>query len=544
MKTFSMVRRALTPIRPALENEKRKNPCDLVGLIQRALPMIPLFLGVSTSAGTLSPPEIRPPVVLSLGEQRLLSVPGLARYSIGSPILRALPAPSGDRETLMIKAVKAGITDLWVWKKDGTAEHRPIEVRAWKKGLPTDLDRRISELSEVEVWVAGDPEKGRATYVAHGEVFTHAEAHRLGRLLETFPGEIDSRARLSEPLYTTGERALRTAILRSKWNADLELLADQESRSLIVRGGLADPRGKAEAEKTLRRACPLVTLEIDSMPDRNPTIHFKVFLLELRKNRSRSLGLDLPGLIPNALRVSRLGIHTALSIEAAIHALENDGSARILSQPELVVRAPGDAELFAGGEIPIESKTAYSSRVEWRSYGLTLKLKVQTASGRRVRTDIQTEVSHLDPHISSETIPGLQSNRMKTQVDATFDQPLFLSGLLQEGVKKSVRGLPLLKDIPVLGTLFGSQDFLEDRSELVAILLPSRAIPEAPRSAIGLDRPDGAVPLPRNWISPAEEIALRSAPEFPWNAFPSDSSAGPKPESGMAALSDDREFSP
>jgi hypothetical protein len=125
---------------------------------------------------------------------------------------------------------------------------------------------------------------------------------------------------------------------------------------------------------------------------------------------------------------------------------------------------------------------------------------------------------------------------MKTQVDATFDQPLFLSGLLQEGVKKSVRGLPVLKDIPVLGTLFGSQDFIEDRSELVAILLPSRALPEAPRSAIGLDLPTGSTPLPRNWISPADEIVLRSSPDFPWNAF--------EKENGTSEIARSEEFTP
>jgi len=479
-----------------------------------------LSFNLSARASSPAPPEERPPVILSLGEQRFLTIPGLARYSLGSPILKALPAPRGNKDAVLLKAVQAGITDLLVWKKDGTTEHRPIEVRAWKRGLVPDLERRMAELREVEVWVTGDPEKGHALYVAQGEVRSSAEATRLGRMLEMYPAEIESRARLSEALYLSGEHALRAVLARTKWGEDLELTADPESRMLLIRGGFPDPRVKSEAEKSLRRACPLASLEIDAMPDRNPTIHFKVFLLELRKNRSRSLGLDFPGLIPNALSVSPLGVHTALSLEAAIHALEDDGSARILSQPELVVRAPGDAELFAGGEIPIESKTAYSSNVQWRSYGLTLKLKVQNVSGRRVRTDIQTEVSHLDPqHSSSDSIPGLQANRMKTQVDATFDQPLFLSGLLQEGVRNSVRGLPLLKDIPILGLLFGSQDFLEDRSELVAILLPSRTLPEAPRIAIGLDRPTGPAPQPRNWISPQEEIAIRSAPDFPWNAF-------------------------
>jgi hypothetical protein len=168
-------------------------------------------------------------------------------------------------------------------------------------------------------------------------------------------------------------------------------------------------------------------------------------------------------------------------------------------------------------------------------------LKVQAASGRRVRVDVQTEVSHLDPKIGADAIPGLQANRMKTQVDATFGKPLFLSGLLQEGVKKAARGLPFLKDIPVLGALFGSREYLEDRSELVAILLPSRNVPEAPRVAAGIDRPGGSVPLPRNWISPEEESALRSSPDFPWNAFgqkapssPDGSPAGANSEADLA----------
>jgi hypothetical protein len=499
------------------------------------------LLVISAHAADLSGPEHRPPVVLSLGEQRYLTIPGLARYSIGSPILHALPAPGGNRDAVLVKAIKPGFTDLVVWKKDGSTEHRPIEVRAWGKGAVPDLARRLADLNEVEIWVTGDPEKGRATYVAHGDVTSAAEASRLGHLLETYPAEIESRVRMSEALYVAGEKSLRESVARAKWGEDLEVNADPESRTLLVRGGVADPKWKLEAEKTLRRACPLAAIEIDGMPDRNPTIHFKVFLLELRKNRTRSLGVDLPGSIPNALRVSHLGVQSALGIEAAINALESDGSARILSQPELVVRAPGEAELFAGGEVPIESKSAYSSQVEWRSYGLTLKLKVQNVAGRKVRTDIQTEVSHLDPHVTNpDSIPGLQANRMKTQVDATFDQPLFLSGLLQQDVKEAVHGLPLLKDIPVLGLLFGSRDFLEDRSELVAILLPSRTIPETPRTAVGMDHPEGDVPIPRNWISPQEEIAIRSSPNFPWNAFPTSTDA----QSALDDATPPADFSP
>lgn len=467
-------------------------------------------------------PEHRPPVIITQGEQRLISIPGLKRYSLGSGILHALPSPSGQKDSILLKATQPGVTDLWVWKKDGTSEHRPIEVRGWKKGMTPDLQRRLSELREVEIWVVGDPDKGRVGYLIQGTVTSEREARVISHLLDTYPEQIESQVSLSDSLYNSGEKGVRHWIEKSSRKEDLELVADPETKRLIVRGGLPDPKTRLAVIRSIHEVFPLVETEIDTMPDRNPTIHFKVFLLELRKNRTQALGIEYPGMIPAALRITNLGIQTALSIEATIHALETEGSARILSQPELVVRAPGEAELFAGGEIPIESKTVYSAHVDWRSYGLSLKLKVQGASGRRVRADVQTEVSHLDAKVSSDTIPSFQANRMRTQIDATFGKPLLLSGLLQEGVKREVKGLPFLKDIPVLGTLFGSKEFLEDRSELVAVLLPSRNVPEAPRSAIGMDRPIGAAPLPRNWISPEDEMLIRSSPNFPWNVFGED----------------------
>jgi pilus assembly protein CpaC len=54
-----------------------------------------------------------------------------------------------------------------------------------------------------------------------------------------------------------------------------------------------------------------------------------------------------------------------------------------------------------------------------------------------------------------------------------------LSGLLQDKIREEARGLPFLRNIPVLGALFGSEEFLKDRSELVVILLPTTSPPES-----------------------------------------------------------------
>jgi pilus assembly protein CpaC len=274
---------------------------------------------------------------------------------------------------------------------------------------------------------------------------------------------------------------------------------------------------------------PRAEVELSSLPDGAPTVHFRVYLLEMRRSRFGTLGLSWPASVPGAFQVDLGAIREALSLELAIQALEGEGSVRVLSNPELVVRAPGEAELFAGGEIPVRSTSKFRSDVTWKAYGLTLKLKVTHAAGDRVRLEIATEVSHLNPQVVDDPIPGLQSNRMRTQVDARFGEPLLLSGLLQEGTREQARGLPVLRRLPVLGRLFGSEDYLNERSELVAILVPRSSPPPPPAFARPAPLPS-VVPvleplstneaLVRPSVRPRTHWASRHSPTLPFTRSP------------------------
>src|SRR5262249_12530893 len=153
-------------------------------------------------------------------------------------------------------------------------------------------------------------------------------------------------------------------------------------------------------EKRIHTLFPPAQLEIESLPDSAPTVYFRVYLLELRKDRFSSLGLSWPASQEGAFRITTSGIQDFLALDLTLQELEGDGSARLLSNPELVVRAPGEAELFAGGELPIQQKGHYYSNITWKNYGLSLQLKVTHTTGDRVRLDISTEVSHLDPTIA------------------------------------------------------------------------------------------------------------------------------------------------
>jgi Flp pilus assembly secretin CpaC len=477
------------------------------------LPAAVLFFPLLALADT---PD-RAPIYLAVGEQRLINVPDLKRYSLGSDAVRALPDKGSD-EGILIKGVHPGLADLWVWKSDGSQEHRQIRVtQVSDESLDPGLARALGQLNEVEVHFAG------GGIVLRGEVASLREAAAIEAIVTTYPKQVHDETEPSDPFLDQSEEKLRNWLKKSAYSNRLELQRQDKTLWLSLKhGSLDDPREKDLLERKIHAIYPFALLQIDTLPDTAPTVHFKVFLLELQKTRFGSFGLGWPATQEGAFRVTTSAITNMLQLDLTLQELEGEGSAKILSNPELVVRAPGEAELFSGGELPIEMQSRFYSDVVWKNFGLTLKLNVTHSAGNRVRLDIFTEVSRLDPSLAGHTqsqLPGIQSSRMKTQVDAVYGRPLLLSGLLQQGTRQNAQGLPILRDIPVLGALFGSEDYQKDRSELVAILVPSAELPENPMERIERVLPKGPIPPPRSPANPAKDRELLNSPDYPWNAF-------------------------
>jgi hypothetical protein len=297
----------------------------------------------------------------------------------------------------------------------------------------------------------------------------------------------------------------------------------REEEGRIRVGGQFPPERAAQArrwENALRAIYPLLDWDVEQLTASGPMVFFRVYLLEVRKESMRSLGVRWPSLVQSAFVLQpQQPLSSTTSFEASLHALESQGGLKILSHPEIAVRSPGEAELFSGGEIPLRSHTRFQSTLQWKAFGLLLKLKVLETQGRRVRAEIQTEVSQLDHAIALDETPGIRANRLKTQVDATLGAPLVLCGMIQESTRKKAQGLPGLSSIPVLGSLFGSKDYQEERSELLAVLIPHTQSRPVDPETIAEDFPRGPVPPPRNWISPSDYVRIRNSKEFPWNAL-------------------------
>jgi pilus assembly protein CpaC len=94
---------------------------------------------------------------------------------------------------------------------------------------------------------------------------------------------------------------------------------------------------------------------------------------------------------------------------------------------------------------------------------------------------VQPEVSSIDPTasivVNNLTIPGLQTRRAKTVVEMRDGESFALAGLLRKDFQDTVRQVPLLGSIPIIGTLFRSTGFQHEETELVIIVTPRLVAP-------------------------------------------------------------------
>ncbi len=176
----------------------------------------------------------------------------------------------------------------------------------------------------------------------------------------------------------------------------------------------------------------------------------------------------------------------------AIKALERDGLVKMLAEPNLTAVSGETAKFLAGGEYPIPVvDTSGALSVTFKEFGVGLAFTPIVMSEGRISLKIETEVSELTSTgavtLSNISIPAIKKRQAKSVVELPSGGSLALAGLISESMRQNIDGFPGLKDLPVLGTLFRSRDFIKEETELVVIVTPYLVRPSARRE---LARPD------------------------------------------------------
>lgn len=165
------------------------------------------------------------------------------------------------------------------------------------------------------------------------------------------------------------------------------------------------------------------------------------------------------------------------SISAALDALAEEGLVSILAEPNLTALSGETASFLAGGEFPIPVASKDDEiKIEFKEFGISLAFTPTVLSRNRISLRVRPEVSELTDNgaitIAGLTIPALATRRAETTVELGSGQSFMIGGLLASDVQNAVSKFPGLGDLPVLGTLFRSQRFQRNESELVIMVTP------------------------------------------------------------------------
>lgn len=240
-------------------------------------------------------------------------------------------------------------------------------------------------------------------------------------------------------------------------------------------------------------------------------VMLKVTVAEVRRDLIKQMGIDLNGSLnygtasvnfnngtPFAVLGKQLGESNFVtgkfqSVSTTIRAMERAGVVRTLAEPNLTAISGEAASFIAGGEFPIPKgylcdplSHLCQPQIDFKKFGITLNFTPVVLAEGRISLRVMTEVSDLSndnalvlsgtssttDQTSSVTIPSIVVRRAETTVEIPSGGSLALAGLIKEQTKQAINGFPGLMQIPVLGTLFKSRDYLNNQTELMVLVTP------------------------------------------------------------------------
>jgi pilus assembly protein CpaC len=182
-----------------------------------------------------------------------------------------------------------------------------------------------------------------------------------------------------------------------------------------------------------------------------------------------------------------------LGIDAVLDTLEDRGMAKTLAEPTLIALSGQRASFLAGGEFPIPvvqngagggAGGTSSITVEFKPFGVSLGFTPTVLAGGVINLLVEPEVSSIDPTASITlnglTIPGLQTRRASTVLELRDGESFAIAGLLQRDFQTTIRQVPVLGQIPIIGTLFRSSSFQKGETELLIVVTPRLVAPIRP----------------------------------------------------------------
>jgi len=210
----------------------------------------------------------------------------------------------------------------------------------------------------------------------------------------------------------------------------------------------------------------------------------------------------------NGFQASTSSVFTPIDpLRATINALVTKGDARILSSPNLTAVEGMSAQITIGGDRPIPTSTATQGAVgegvEFRNYGVILTMRPTVSDDNTIILQIRADVTALDTStaitIGGASIPGETVRSVNTTLTVRAGDVIVMGGLITDNKSYNVNKFPILGDIPILGPLFNSKSFQDNKTELAIFMSPHiESLDVSDETQAELDRAPSFPALPGN----------------------------------------------
>lgn len=171
-------------------------------------------------------------------------------------------------------------------------------------------------------------------------------------------------------------------------------------------------------------------------------------------------------------------------VGALLAVLEERGLTKILAEPTLVALSGQQAEFVVGGEVPMAITTEDRIKIEFKEFGTKLVFVPTVLAEEVVDLRVYTEVSELDDNASVQaggmSIPGFATRKGSSHLRLQNGTTFAMAGLLSEGTVYRRTSIPILGDIPIIGSLFRYVEHERQETEVIIFVTPRLVRPLAP----------------------------------------------------------------
>ncbi|MBI5261639.1 MAG: type II and III secretion system protein family protein [Bradyrhizobium sp.] len=413
----------------------------------------------------------------------------------------AMAQASGDQ-------TPAQTPDLGVAPVTTTASIPPAKTRFLAlgvgKSVVIDLPREVKDV------LVADPKVANAVIRSAQRAYIIGGA--VGQTNVVFFAADGSQVAAYDIAIKRDLNGVRAAFRQSSPGIQIEGVGD----SVILTGSVSSPVEAQQAGEVASRLVGSPDKVVNNIIVRGrDQVMLKVVVAEVRRDIVKQMGIDLSASINAGTAVvnfnnsnpftangqplvgSNLLAASAIAkglptVTATLRAMESAGVVHTLAEPNLTAISGESATFIAGGEFPIPA--GYScdptthvctTQISYKKFGISLNFTPVVLSEGRISLRVMTEVSELSNQNSitvtqalsststnSITIPSVRTRRAETTLEIPSGGSMAMAGLIQQQTKQAVNGLPGLDQLPVLGALFRSQDYVNNETELMVLVTP------------------------------------------------------------------------